>query len=839
MTRSPASDDARLLAMVDAWLAARERGTAADLATLCGDRADLLPQLRAMVGLAAGLPGHEDRDAHADHDPLLGRRLADRYLLTARLGAGGMGLVYAGRDEQLDREVAVKVLDDLFASDPARIARFAREARSLAAQVDPHIVAVHDFDLTARPPFLVMDRIVGFDLAALVRALRETAADRLPSPEEAKAAARRLLRAPAPGLDEQMDKPWPQVVALLGVQMGSALAVAHGVGVVHRDLKPSNFMLDGHGRVRLLDFGLARREADVSLTRSDTRLGTPLYMAPEQVRGEVGTPASDVYSLGATLFELLCLQPPFQGRGSELESQILYDDPPPAQRLRPRLGRDLGAVCSKALHKLPSRRYPSARDLVADLERFLRFEPVAARVVFLPSPLRGAVGLYRRYRLALAVAVGLAVLAGALALATGHFLGGQRERDAAASAQAQREAAQRLRATLSPYLGFAGGRDDRLRDPNRGKQLALLDRLLAVAPDDVTARFLRLCVRSEEQPAPPIVATDREWLADRISAERLERLFARVAVAVQQRSRTDHAAARAAMQAAEREFDPEPPPLDALARHLRIVVALQTIEVDPEHRRAIAAEMSAWVADDETDHGRTAFNCLARAAIAQIEADLRTARDLYLECHRLCPGESSTLLNLARVLRLLGQPGAARPFSAAAVAGVAVPHPNLLETHALVLIALHDFAAAEAVLPRFADDPKSRVQHAFTRVRLRLMQWAFTGDGRFLTDAANDLQVLDDLQQQGHLRPLEVRDAQSQAEVVRKLRQETPGSRGDVYLDLLLGGVGTGVADPLDVQLLDRLAHAWKEDGDPRAARLMAEIASKLRRLELDGVSIR
>ncbi len=841
--RSAIDDDARLVAMVDAWLTARAHGSAPELTTLCGERADLLPQLRAMIALAGDLPGGEANDAADVADPLLGRVFAGRYRLTGRLGAGGMGLVYAAHDTQLGRDVAVKVLDDLFAGDPARIERFRREARGLAALVDPHIVAVHDFDLTAQPPFLVMDRIVGFDLAALVRTLHDAAAPRLPTIDDVKAAIMQLGHAVTPALEDLFGKPWPQVVALLGVQMGRAVAAAHDVAVVHRDIKPSNFMLDGKARVRLLDFGLARRETDVALTQTFTRVGTPLYMSPEQVRGEEATPRSDVYSLGATLFELLCLRPPFTGRGSELETKILYDDPPPPQRLLPRLPRDVGAVCMKALHKQPARRYQTARALVEDLERFLRFEPVVASVVLLPAPLRVAVGAYRRYRTPLFVGLTLALLLGAVALVLGHFLGGHRQRQAEVEALAERAEQQKLHSTLSPYLGFAGGREDRLRDPTRGQQLAVLDALLQRAPNDVVARFLRLWVRAEEDPPPASVAADRSALIAQVSAIRFERLYDRVALPLQQRERADRLAARTALQAALRQLDAEPQPLDVLARRLRATVTLQLIEVDFEHASEFCDELRTLVASQEQALGRSAFTCFVRATIAQVDGDLHATRELLLACDRLCPDQPSTLLNLARVLRRLGQPSAARPFAAAAVASFPQPHANYLEQLALTQITLQEFAAAEDVLARFGDDADSRAQHAITLLRLRLRQAAladYSGPRqRSLDDAARVLRTLDELDQEGRLRPRQAQAAAGVRGLVAQLQKVELGSSAAVYFDLLLDRQGSGGADPLDVQTLERLGSALRDKGDADTAALLAAIAGALRRLQKDGVVLR
>ncbi len=167
-------------------------------------------------------------------------------------------------------------------------------------------------------------------------------------------------------------------VANVGRQAAEALAHANGRGVIHRDIKPSNLLVDARGTIWVADFGLSRRLADPALTQSDSRLGTPRYMSPEQTRVGPVDARSDVYSLGATLFELLTLKPPFDGRSAvELAQQILDREPIPPRRFDPRIPRDLETIVLKAMAKRPSDRYASAQELSDDLERFLVFEPGA------------------------------------------------------------------------------------------------------------------------------------------------------------------------------------------------------------------------------------------------------------------------------------------------------------------------------------------------------------------------------------------------------------------------------------------------------------------------------
>jgi TolB-like protein/Tfp pilus assembly protein PilF len=270
------------------------------------------------------------------------------YEILAPLGAGGMGEVYRARDSRLGREVAIKVLPREVASDPERLARFEREARVVAALNHPSIVVLHSIEEDRDTRFITMELVEGQSLDRLV----------------------------APG-----GLPLARVLDL-AIPLADALVAAHAHGVVHRDLKPGNVMVTRDGRVKVLDFGLAKpaagepgllasQAATVAAPISSTGqiMGTVPYMAPEQLRGEPVDARADLFSLGILLYELATGRRPFAGATSaEVISAILRDAPRPAQTLRGDLPPDLGRIIGRCLEKDPERRVQTAKDVRNELE---------------------------------------------------------------------------------------------------------------------------------------------------------------------------------------------------------------------------------------------------------------------------------------------------------------------------------------------------------------------------------------------------------------------------------------------------------------------------------------
>ncbi len=278
------------------------------------------------------------------------------YELIEKLGQGGMGVVYRARDLKLGREVALKVIRDGGFAEPPQVDRFYQEARAAARLDHPNILPIYEIDQHAGQHFFTMKLVPGGSLYAnFPRYVGD-----------------------APRAAELIEK------------VAAAVHQAHANGILHRDLKPGNILLDelgeepgDHAEPLVADFGLAKLlNTDTVLTQTGLPMGTPAYMAPEQAAGAGArlTPASDVWSLGVMLYELLTGVRPFAGNSSaEILSQIQSNDPAPPRRMKPKLDRGLETICLKCLHKDPERRYASAQALAADLRRWRLGEPITAR----------------------------------------------------------------------------------------------------------------------------------------------------------------------------------------------------------------------------------------------------------------------------------------------------------------------------------------------------------------------------------------------------------------------------------------------------------------------------
>ncbi|OYW07103.1 MAG: hypothetical protein B7X11_00555 [Acidobacteria bacterium 37-65-4] len=314
----------------------------------------------------------------------------NHYRVLRTLGSGGMGEVYLAEDTKLHRNVAIKVLLEDAAEDHDRRERFAREARAVAALSHPNIVTIHSVEEDAGRLFLTMEYVDGRPLTEVI---------------------------PSNGLP--LDK-----LLAIAIPLADAVAAAHERGIVHRDLKPANVMIAADGRVKVLDFGLARLRADPAgqaatmthISGEGRILGTAAYMSPEQAEGRPVDARSDLFSLGILLFEMATGERPFTGdTNMSVISAILRDAPPSISAIRPDVPRELGRIIKRALQKDPEQRYQTAKDLRNDL-RLLKAEldsgelaapaPVAVRPRRRPAGLWWAAGAATLVLVVLAGAVG-------------------------------------------------------------------------------------------------------------------------------------------------------------------------------------------------------------------------------------------------------------------------------------------------------------------------------------------------------------------------------------------------------------------------------------------------
>ena len=352
----------------------------------------LLPAVLLMARLEASARGGElSFPPSGDGDDLVSGVLGD-FRILRELGRGGMGVVYEAEQISLRRRVALKVLPFAAVLDPRHLQRFRNEALAAAALDHPNIVKVHAVGCERGVHFIAMQLIDGRPLSELIRDMRRGADPGLQPPATGLDPTAPYRPAPDAETDAQAkaetdaagpkDPAYFRRVAEWGVQAAEALEYAHSVGVVHRDVKPGNLLLDGKGSLWVADFGLAKLEAGEGVTMTGDLLGTLRYMSPEQALARHGLVdhRTDVYALGATLYELLTLRPVVDGKDrQEVFKRIAFEEPEPPRKSNRAVPKDLETIVLKALRKEPGERYASARELADDLQRFLEHKPVRAK----------------------------------------------------------------------------------------------------------------------------------------------------------------------------------------------------------------------------------------------------------------------------------------------------------------------------------------------------------------------------------------------------------------------------------------------------------------------------
>ena len=310
----------------------------------------------------------------------------DDFKILRVAGRGGMGVVYEAEQVSLSRHVALKVLPGSLRSNPQSIERFKLEARSAAGLHHSNIVPVYEVGISDKHCFYAMQFIDGQTLDAVTREL--AAIDSLPTQSDStgKPSERETLRGgvsatlQTDNFSGGSQKPFYRNVAKLGVQVASALHYAHEKGIIHRDIKPANLMMDESGTVWVTDFGLVKTE-DESLTRTGDIVGTLRYMSPERFSGKCDA-RSDIYSLGMTLYNVLARQDAFLNSDRlSLIDAIKSSEPVSLAKLDKRIPRDLQTIIEKSIDKEPRRRYQSADEMAADLNRFVEGRPIKARSV--------------------------------------------------------------------------------------------------------------------------------------------------------------------------------------------------------------------------------------------------------------------------------------------------------------------------------------------------------------------------------------------------------------------------------------------------------------------------
>jgi tetratricopeptide (TPR) repeat protein/predicted Ser/Thr protein kinase len=403
-----------------------------------------------------------------------------RYEVLGELGRGGMGVVYRARDPSLGRTVAVKMILDASQAGPEQVKRFQREATAAAKLSHPNIVNVYEVGEDGGRPFIAMELVDGASFESVLKKQRPPA------------------------------KRTVEIVR----DIARALAHAHENGVIHRDVKPENVIVDKNGSPHLMDFGLAREvSGGERMTVTGAVLGTPAYMAPEQAAGETADqgPRSDIYALGAVLYRALLGRPPHESSSIQQQiKKVLFDEPEAPRRLDPKIHVDLETIMLRCLAKEPERRYASAAEVAAELQRFLDGETIVARPV---GRLERSVVWARRNR-------GLAATVAALALVVPSAVivsvvlvrrGSAHEADAAAaraSAHEQEDARAREKATrerADEAESLVRKAEDLVARGRLDEALSLLDKAEALDPKSTEVHYKRSVVYALGHDFPKVV----------------------------------------------------------------------------------------------------------------------------------------------------------------------------------------------------------------------------------------------------------------------------------------------------------------------------------------------
>lgn len=390
-----------MAACIDAWHA----GGASAAEAVVARHPELAPVLRERLEKLQrmGMLDGEEPATTSELPAVLGE-----FRLGKRIGSGGMGVVHLAEQMSLGRTVALKLVRPEMRFFPGARARFRREVEAIARLGDAGIVPIHCVGEDQGIDFFAMEYVRGASLGEVIAAMQGKAPGERQGRDFATVAAARGEHAAPAESPELFAGTWVMACCRIVARMARAVHHAHERGVVHRDLKPNNAMVTVDGRVLLLDFGLAAAAGTSRITRSGAVLGTPHYMAPEQLLDGAVDARTDVYSLGVTLHELLALAPPFHDQSHEqLRQLILQGRAASLRQQNPEVPRDVETIVAVARDRDPARRYATAEALATDLERFLQHRSIEARPI--GAWLRGV--RWSQRHPALVTAAGLLLLA--------------------------------------------------------------------------------------------------------------------------------------------------------------------------------------------------------------------------------------------------------------------------------------------------------------------------------------------------------------------------------------------------------------------------------------------
>jgi serine/threonine protein kinase/Tfp pilus assembly protein PilF len=443
------SADLAIADLIEEWTARLQSGEPFDVEACLLDHPEhadrlrkLLPALQ-MLDALSGSGGPELSSSSERESPLAHSTLGD-FRIIREVGRGGMGVVYEAQQLSLGRRVALKVLPFAATMDPRQLQRFHNEARAAAGLHHTNIVPVFGVGQERGVHFYAMQYIEGRTLAEFIA--EQSSPGLSKSITEVRAAPGSAPTVPAaaqPTSAAPRDAAYFRRVADWGIQAAEALDCAHELGVVHRDIKPANLLIGAGGRLWITDFGLAQVQSDARLTITGDLVGTLRYMSPEQALAKrvVIDHRTDVYSLGATLYELLTLQPVFDGADrQELLRQIAFEDPKPPRRINKAIPPELETVVLKALEKNPQDRYATAKELANDLRNWQQDRPIQARR---PGIIQRSRKWARRHKPAVWAAVAILLIGAGLSGAT-EFWWTQKRTGAEVAARAALDEATRL-----------------------------------------------------------------------------------------------------------------------------------------------------------------------------------------------------------------------------------------------------------------------------------------------------------------------------------------------------------------------------------------------------------